>query len=150
MDAAMDKDEAPLEDVRYSLLVRIGKLESRIEQIGVSDQKWSLSNVFSSVALLVSLAVGALTLYDYAFVQPVEELANETQALRSDLDELSRLASEIQRIPTEVGPLVARERIEAYTPSLKGLIADIVRKREDKAKVLGPADYSLLSNIYEI
>lgn len=125
---------------------RLATLEGKMEKEKAKSLKKRLSEYGGILALILSIVIGAFTVYDKIILQPKKEEVIELESFRKDINTLVQLSAQISSLNWEGNPAAAQAQAQNLTPQKVALIENIERYGEmhpDKYKF---ADRLMLVN----
>jgi tetratricopeptide (TPR) repeat protein len=129
---------------------RVATLEGKFEKEKVKGLKQRLSEYGGILALVLSIVIGAFTVYDKIIIQPQKARATESDDFRKDLDTLVQLSAQISSLDWRSNPIAAQAQAQSLTPQKIALIEKIERFGEMRPDELKYADRLMLANENEL
>lgn len=125
---------------------RVATLEGILEKENAKGLKQRLSEYGGILALVLSILIGAFTVYDKIVVLPKKDEAAKSDSFRKDLDTLVQLSAQISSLDWANNPLAAQAQAQSLTPQKTALIEKIERFGEIHPDELRFADRLMLAN----
>jgi hypothetical protein len=125
---------------------RIATLEGKLKENKSGGLKHHLSEYGGIVALVLSIVIGAFTVYDKLVIQPGKDEVAKSDAFRSDLDTLVQLTARISSLDWVGNPAVAQAQMQSLAPQRMALIEKIEQFGAANPGSLRFADRLMLAN----
>jgi len=129
---------------------RIAALEGRLDKKEAKGFKQHLSEYGGIMALVLSILIGAFTVYDKVVVQPQIDMAAKLDTFRENLDALVQLSARISSLDWSKNSTSAQAQAQSLTPQKIALIEKIERFGELYPEELKFADRLMLANENEL
>lgn len=129
---------------------RIATLEGKLEKEKAKGLKQRLSEYGGIFALVLSIVIGAFTVYDKIILQPHKDEAIRLDTFRKDINTLVQLSAQIASLDWDNNRIAAQTQAQSLTPQKIALIENIERYGEMHPDKLKFADRLMLANENEL
>jgi len=129
---------------------RIATLEGKLEKEKAKGLRQHLSEYGGILALVLSILIGAFTVYDKIVVQPQKDQSAKSDSFRKDLDTLVQLSAQVSSLYWAGNPIAAQAQAQSLTPQKIALIEKIELFGEMHPDELKFADRLMLANENEL
>lgn len=129
---------------------RIATLEGKLEKEKAKGVKKRFSEYGGILALILSIVIGAFTVYDKIILQPKKDEAIRLETFRKDINTLVQLSAQISSLDWDRNPTAAQAQAQNLTPQKLALIENIEHYGEMHPDKFKFADRLMLANENEL